>query len=123
MRYLEIEDLAANAFIEVLQRKPEHRFISYVALEQYGESVASILNQNAETGRQCVLLLSRDRTYAMLEYYSDFFKEIECDGVKCLYLRDEKNTDDLIDRFRGYLPLDMLLAFMNEAAVSLLLAT
>jgi len=120
-RYLEIEDLAANAFIEVLQSNPARRFISYIDLQWYGERVADVLNQNAEGGKHCILLLDRDRTYAMLEYYSDFFVESECDGVKGLYLRDKRTADDLRDKFRGYLPLDVLLAFVSPKTVAPLL--
>lgn len=44
---------------------------------------------------------------------SDFFKE-EKQGIR---LKTDKNREALIDRFMGYLPIDILLALMDERSV------
>lgn len=91
--YIGIEDLAANAMIEMLKK-------------EYGE--------------KAVLILSRENTDALFRNYSDFFEEGEQDGKKGIKLKIGKEIDDLIRQFRGYLALDVLLAFMNQRSVQVL---
>ena len=110
MFYIEIEDLAANAFIELLQRDKNRRFVTYDELERYGEQAVKVL---AEKGEKAALLLSRNRTDAMFCDCSDFFEE-EKQGIR---LKADKNREALIDRFMGYLPIDILLALMDERSV------
>lgn len=73
-----------------------------------------------ENGEKAVLILSRDNTDALFKNYSEFFEEREKDGKKGILLRKEKNIEDLIQHFRGYLALDVLLAFMNQRSVQAL---
>ena len=114
--YIGIEDLAANALIEVL-KKTDKRFLTYHELESYGSEVVQILKEN---GEKAVLILSRDNTDALFRNYSDFFEESEQDGKLGISLKSEKRTEDLIQQFRGYLALDVLLAFMNERSIQAL---
>lgn len=92
MFYMEIEDLAANAFIELLQRDESRRFVTYYELERYGEQAVKVL---AEKGEKAVLLLSRSRTDAMFCDCSDFFEE-ERQGIR---LKADKDRKALIDHF------------------------
>ena len=69
--YLEIEDLASNALIELMKAKNE-RFVSYKDMEIYGEAVAKSIIGN---GDGAILLLSRDRTTALYESYPELFEE------------------------------------------------
>lgn len=114
--YIGIEDLAANALIEVL-RKSEKRFLTYQEIERYGSVVVEILKEQNE---KAVLILSRENTHAMFRNYSEFFEEKEENGVKGIYLKDHKEVSDLIQQFRGYLALDVLMAFVNERSVQTL---
>lgn len=114
--YIGIEDLAANALIEVL-KKENKRFLTYNEIENYGAEVVRILKEN---GEKAVLILSRDNTEALFRNYSDFFEESEQDGKRGISLKSEKKTQDLIQQFRGYLALDVLLAFMNERSIQAL---
>ncbi len=107
MFYIRIEDLAANAFIELLQRDESRRFVTYDELERYGEQAVKVL---AEKGEKAALLLSRNRTDAMFCDCSDFFEE-ERQGIR---LKADKDRKALIDHFRGYLPIDVLLALVDE---------
>lgn len=114
--YIGIEDLAANAMIEML-KKGERRFLTYDEIEMYGAEVVQILKEN---GEKAVLILSRENTDALFRNYSDFFEEGEQDGKKGVKLKIGKEIDDLIQQFRGYLALDVLLAFMNQRSVQVL---
>lgn len=111
--HIRIEDLAANAFIELLQRDESRRFVTYDKLERYGEQAVKVL---AEKGEKAVLLLSRNHTDAMFYDCSDFFEE-ERQGIR---LKADKDRKALIDHFRGYLPIDVLLALVDERSKKIL---
>ena len=114
--YIGIEDLVANALIERL-RANESRFITYRDIESYGAKVVELLNEKNE---KAVLILSRQETNAMLRDYSEFFEEKEADGLKGIELRESVSLEQLVAKFRGYLPLDILLAFINSQCVQAL---
>lgn len=114
--FIGIEDLAANALIAVLAKK-EKRFVSYDDMERYGNKVIEVLGQR---GKKAILVLSRESTFVFYRDYSDYFKEAEIDGVKGIFLKESKNVEDLIDAFRGYLALDLLLAFTDDLSVETL---
>ena len=114
--YIGIEDLAANAMIELL-KKGGQRFITYNEIEMYGAEVVQILK---ESGEKAVLILSRENTDALFRNYSEFFEEEEQNGKKGIKLKDGKKVEDLIQQFRSYLALDVLLAFMNKRSVQVL---
>lgn len=46
--YIGIEDLAANALIEILTKNSEKRFVSYEELENYGAEVVKFLCEKGE---------------------------------------------------------------------------
>lgn len=56
----------------------------------------------------------------MFRNYSDFFEENEEEGEKGISLKEGKDVDDLVHQFRGYLALDVLLAFMNQRSIQAL---
>jgi hypothetical protein len=114
--YIGIEDLAANALIEIL-KKGEKRFLTYTEMENYGTEVVRILKEN---GENAVLILSRDNTNAFFRNYSDYFEEEEYEEKKGIQLKEGKTVEDLIIQFRGYLALDVLLAFINQRSVQVL---
>ena len=110
---LSLEDLAANAFIEVLQRK-NNRFLSYNILEEYGKEIVKILR---EQGSKCALSLSERQTESALVRYSKYFEETEINGDKGLILKRMILYNELIEKFRVYLPLEVLQAFINTRAL------
>ena len=114
--YIGIEDLAANAMIELL-KKGEKRFLTYNEIEMYGAEVVQILKEN---GEKAVLILSRENTDTLFTNYSEFFEEKEQNGKNGIKLKAEKKVDDLIQQFRGYLALDVLLAFMDKRSLQVL---
>jgi hypothetical protein len=115
--YIHIEDLAANALIELLNQDLSKRFVSYMDLEKYGAAVVKILDAQNE---KAVLLLSRNSTNVFLHDYSDYFTETTRKGKLGICLREGKTQKDLIQQFRGYLAVDVLLAFMNHDSVATL---
>ena len=112
--YIVIEDLVANALIENLKRDRTSRFITYRDIEKYGAKVIELLNEKNE---KAVLILSRQGTNAMLRDYSQYFEEKEVNGLKGIELRSNISEEELINRFRGYLPLEILLAFVNAGSI------
>lgn len=114
--YIGIEDLAANAMIEMM-KKGGQRFLTYSEIEMYGAEVVQILK---DSGEKAVLILSRENTDALFRNYSEFFEESERGGKRGIKLKENKKVEDLIKQFRGYLALDVLLAFMDQRSVQVL---
>ena len=105
MFYIGIEDLAVNVFIERMNQGNRLKTISYLKLEEYGDRVVHILEQNHQ---KATLVLSRDNTNAFLNTYSDFFEECVCTDGLGIRLKDNKTSTDLIQQFRGYPHKDIL---------------
>lgn len=117
--YIGIKDLAANAMIEVLKKEDNRRYVTFEEMEKYGTAVVRILNENHEG---VILMMSRNDTNALFHDYSDYFNpHVDdmgvCDGIS---LKDGKNLKDLIYKFRGYLAVDVLKAFINDTAIQAL---
>ena len=119
--YIGIEDLAANALIEILKTKEneqtEQYCVTLAELEVYGNQVIQYLNAR---GEKAVLILSRENTSLMFRNYSDFFEEVETDKGIAIALKEGKTVSDLVKKFRTYLALDLMMAFMNTETVRVL---
>lgn len=113
--YIGIEDLAANALIELMTNDETKRFVSYEELENYGNEVVNFLN---ERGERATLILSRDNTNAMFRKYSNIFEEKESNGHLGIQLKSSITIEDLIRKFRGYLTCGVFLAFVNKQTVA-----
>lgn len=114
--YIGMEDLAANALIESLN-KGQKRFLTYKEIEKYGSEVVQILNEKNE---KAVLILSRESTNALFRNYSDYFEEKIENSEKGIALKEGIKSETLIMQFRGYLALDVLMAFINERSIQAL---
>ena len=108
-----IEDLAANALIERINRG-KVAFVSYADLECYGAKVVDILKSQGKVAR---CLLSGADTREMYLGYSHIFEEKEVNTVKGVALKDGVTVSDLIEKFRGYLAWDVLLALVDTQAL------
>ena len=115
--FIGIEDLAANALITLMSSDQEKRFVSYSDLEEYGNMVMQILTSK---GKKAIFILSRKSTTVFFCDYSNIFEEIESNNQKGISLKEGVTVDDLIDRFRGYLSLDLLLAFTDHRSAEVL---
>ena len=114
-RLIEIEDLAANALIELLE-KSDCRRVEIKKLVKYGHAVISVLRKN---GDKAILLISKEHTNKLIRNYSDFFAIAYSDQkVDVIVLKEGKTAEDLRDRFRAFLPLDCLLAFTDSKSLA-----
>lgn len=96
--YLKMEHIVPSAFVFF-----KKRYLSFYEIERYADSVISKID------KKCILLFSRDHTREFFREYSKYFERVGGE-VK---LRDEITYDILIDEFRGYLPLELLQAFIS----------
>lgn len=120
--YIGIEDLAANALIEILNKEDKtacnQPVITLKELEKYGAEVVRYLNE--QNGEKALLILSRASTQYMFRNYSDFFEEIETEEGTAIALREGKTVEDLVQKFRTYMAIDLVNAFMSEKTVKVL---
>ena len=117
--YIGIEDLAANALIELLTREQGTREVSFEALSEYGFAVVRVLNRDNRNG---VLVLSRERTRSFIRECSDIFEVEGLDGAHGkLVLKEGVGIDLLIDRFCGTISIYVLRAMADQEAVEALL--
>ena len=114
-RFIGIEDLVANALIELME-KSNCRRVSFETLINYGAMVLSVLRQN---GEEAIFLLSKEHTNELIRNYSDYF-DIEHDELNGdnIALKSDKTVDDLRNRFRAFLTIDCLLAFIDSKSLA-----
>lgn len=122
--YIGIEDLAANAMIEILEKKhkdgnemAEPLSVTLRDLEEYGAEVVRYINQR--TDEKALLILSRASTMYMFRNYSEFFEESE-EEESAIRLREGKTVEDLKAKFRTYKAFDLINAYMAESTVRIL---
>lgn len=114
--YIGIEDLVANALIELVEKSAE-REVLFKQLDEYGAQVIKYLNDKEE---QAVLVLSKERTNEFLHDYSDYFELFSRGMDEGIRLRENVSVSELWEKFRGYLSVDVMLAFMDKVSVSAL---
>lgn len=112
--YIGIEDLVANAIIELVE-KSQRREVLFSEINRYGATVIQIL---LEHDKKAVLILSQERTNAFLHDYSYFFELFSNGTEEGIRLRENVTVDELWDKFRGYLSIDVMMAFMNDRSVA-----
>lgn len=115
--YIGIEDLAANALIELMESSQKTNVL-FRELDEYGACVIKILNKQ---GKQAMLLLSKKGTNDFLHDYSDYFELMHTEnGNEGIQLREGITVEKLWEKFRGYLTVDVMKAFMSRQAVQAL---
>ena len=110
--YIGIEDLVANALIELVE-KSEKREVLFKQLDEYGAKVINYLNDKQE---QAVLVLSNE----FLHDYSDYFELFSDNIDEGIRLKEGIPVSRLWEKFRGYLSVNVMLAFMDRVSVSAL---
>lgn len=108
--YIEIEDLVANALIELVEHKGK-REVLFKELDEYGARVVEVLSSDGQT--KAALLVSRESQMAVLEDYTDMFEPYEWNGAKGIRLKDGVQTIDLWKRFCTSLSLKVINAFQS----------
>lgn len=110
--YIEIEDLVANALIELVEKKGQ-REVLFSQLDEYGARVIDVLNQDDET--QAMLVVSRESQLALVDDYTDFFAPYCNDeGAQGIRLRDGKEPIDLWKRFCASFSSKIIWVFQAE---------
>lgn len=110
-----IDDMVANAFIELNNIENNERVneIPLAIIEKYGDEVAKKI---VADGNKVAFCLSRE-SYEKFKFdYNDFFTTKEGTNSSVI-LNDRIETEDLIKKFRGYLPFKLLLAYMDKEVV------
>lgn len=106
--HIGMDDIIANAFIESM-RENGNRFLTYKQINDYGDKVADLIREDSD------VFVNKSNTDSVLMDYSDFSAEQTIDGELGVELKREKSVSNLINQFRGYLPLDVLRAFVLTA--------
>ena len=97
-------DCAAQWFIARLTEGMQEHYASFSDLEEYGHEVVEYLH---ELGHEAHTSFSRWETECLFESEEKYFSPAE----HGLMLNPRISRSDLIQRYSGYLPLDMLLAY------------
>ena len=105
---VKLVDCVANAFIHKMKNGDTLCFSPFSELEEYGRKVVDELEMNGFEAYTC---FSRDKTEEMFCSEEDCFSPAILHGENGVRLNVGFTRSDLIRRFRGYLPLDMLLAY------------
>ena len=114
-----IDDLIPNAFIAYLQHtnpKNLNRKLNLHQIEKFGQQVIDNLKRKKI---DAYLILSRDLTNEFFSKYYDWFRLQDDDFVA---LDDYVTINNLIDRFTGYLSVDLLIEFGKRKNYKILLA-
>lgn len=120
--YIGIEDVAANALLELLELK-NCRFVKFSALGEYGNFVVNLYsNKNKETA---IFILSRERRDMFFEDYSAYFeplRENDDEGaIIGVQLREGVGKDELLRFFRNNMAIHLIDAFVDKEAINILL--
>ena len=114
--YIGIEDLAANALIELVDKK-KSREVSFQTLNNYGMMVVENLRAN---NKEAILLLSRDKTNEFIHNCTDFFEIKDSKEGSSICLKAGVETDTLREYFRTSISLNVLLAFISDDSLRVL---
>lgn len=114
--YIGIEDLVANAIIELVQENKKGEVL-FKDLNRYGAKVVEILMR--DSGKKAVLILSNESKMEFINDYSDFFELFENENnYRGVRLKEGITVTDLCKEFRGYLSVDVMSAFVNKESVA-----
>lgn len=114
--YIGIEDLVANAIIELVE-KSQRNEVLFSEINRYGASVVQILS---EKDNKAILILSKERTSAFLNDYSDFFELYTNGTEEGIRLKENISVSQLWEKFRGYLSIDVMMAFTDARSIAAL---
>lgn len=118
--YIEIEDLAANAMIEIMESSNMncHRKISFTKLNAYGKKVVKLLK---DKNQDAILINSRNATTSFRYEYKDYFKIEEDKKEIFISVGDEVTAEMLRKEFRAKLSVDLICAFSDQTSIHALI--
>ncbi len=116
--FIGIESVAANALIELFEKK-NIREVSFDVLVKYGMGIVRYLEK--ERQEEVILLFSRKYQISMIENYSDFFEaDFFGDGNGVFRLKGNDKTETLLslkEYFRWTMSTRMINAFLSKEAL------
>lgn len=86
-------------------------------LDEYGSKVIKYFSDKK---KYVILLLSKERPNELLHGYSDYFEMFLENRVVSIRLKEEDGVSRLWEKFRRYLSVDIMLAFMDKVSASVL---
>jgi len=120
-RYIGIEDLVANALIELMKQEESNRKVSLKVLSDFGTVIVKLLTNSEQSA---ILLLTKESTYEFINDYADFFSIQEYDSVEYIELKENKTIEDLRYQFRRNFTVDLAKAINGkESKKALKIAT
>lgn len=114
MYYIEIEDLVANALIEIIENNAA-RVINFDTLTKYGDCIVKKLRDEK---KDVYLLLSRDRTNEFIHDYTKYFAIDEQKNT--ITVKEDVSVEKLKKEFRSNMALDVFLACTSREALTAL---
>jgi hypothetical protein len=114
---LKMEDLTANALIEMIKNHYEGK-VSLKQIESYGNSIVKELQNK---GKNALIPITEYSINHFLIKYSDFFEIKEEGEESYICLKSNKSISDLRTSFRAYLPLDIIPFFSSKESLKALL--
>ena len=105
MNQILLETVIGNAFAHALDKGVF--FLPFSVIEKYADDVRNAVF----TQRKVVFYFGRDEMRRTLGNCSSIFVEVEDHGVRGIRLIGNLSAMELIEKYRGYLPLDLAVAF------------
>lgn len=116
-RYIDMEDLVANALIELMKHGDSGRKVSLQMISDYGTAIAEFLTNE---GQNAILLLTKQSTYEFVYDYAEFFSIEVYDGTEYIELKNGVTMDDLRRHFRKNLTVDFAKALTRRESLTAL---
>lgn len=111
---IRIKDIVANALIEVTN-KTDLNYVTLTQVEDYGDGVIEELRNQGLNPR----LISNRYEFEYFKWeFSKYFNFVDDSDETLCFVNENISSLDLKKEFRGSLPLNVLLAFMNKDVVS-----
>ena len=105
MNQILLETVIGNAFAHALDKGIS--FLPFSVIEKYADDVRNAVF----TQHKVVFYFGRDEMRRTLKNCSSVFVEAEEHGVRGIRFIGNLSAMELIEKYRGYLPLDLAIAF------------
>ena len=116
-KFIKIEDLAANAIIDIFERKYEDR-VSFEQIIQYGNTIKKVYEEKYDD--YTVLIMSGVAVSSFIRDYSEYFFIEQKGGQEFIVLRNGIKTEVLREEFRSRLTVELLYSFTCEESLKAL---
>lgn len=104
MTQIALETIIGNAFAHALDK--DISFLPFSVIEKYADDVRNFANQ-----RKIIFYFGRDEMRKVLQNCSSVFVEAEEHGVRGIRFVGTLSARELVEKYAGYLPLDLAVAF------------